>query len=120
MVYSLNNSVYDLDVVTKSSEPKSVSVNTLVDLDRVVSDLKELRSIVDGLSFNDAYEKLKGYNLEVGEDDIDNLFDFNYNSLCGTIMKDGDGVCLGYAFEVWDDKSVEPIFRFTTEFGFMG
>ena len=66
----------------------------------------ELTHLVCELSFEDAYKKLNGYNL----DDVEGFFDCNYKSIATTIWKAQFNKCIvNPAFDVWHDDIESPI-----------
>ena len=76
----------------------------------------ELSDKLSEMTFIEAYNALKGFNLEM--DDltcngelfgIQVRFDYNYKHINGTIFKDGEYCELGETITVWDSNFVSPI-----------
>lgn len=91
-------------------------------INRLATDLAkyefmELNSLLKNLSFIDAFNKLKGFNLEmhsVKSNDtligFDTHFDYNYKHINGTIFQtDGNRCELNGTIAVWDDNFSSPI-----------
>lgn len=80
-------------------------------------EFNELAEMLSGMSFIDAYNMLKGFNLEMDEckckDELLGLqirFDFNYKHINGTVFRTDDGGCELYeTVAVWDDEFSSPI-----------
>jgi hypothetical protein len=83
-------------------------------------DFESLCEKINGMSYEDAFKALNGFNLTadpitVGGKEllgINEFFDFNYKSLNGTIFRTEDNGCELYeSFEVWLDEFSSPIAR---------
>jgi hypothetical protein len=80
-------------------------------------EFNELANMVSEMSFIDAYNALKGFNLEMDkctcEGELLNIgirFDYNYKHINGTIFRTEDGGCELYeTISVWDDEFSSPI-----------
>jgi len=84
-------------------------------------EFNELANTLSDMSFIEAYNMLKGFNLEMNEttcgDELIGInlsFDFNYKHINGTIFRidDGsyEGACELYQrISVWDDEFSSPI-----------
>lgn len=84
-------------------------------------EFNELSEMLEDMTFIDAYNKLSGFNLEMGTSTCGNeligislSFDFNYKHINGTIFRidDGsyEGACELYQrISVWDDEFSSPI-----------
>lgn len=84
-------------------------------------DYNELSEMLEDMSFIEAYNELKGFNLEMGESTCEDEllgivlgFDFKYKHIKGTIFRidDGsfEGACELYnRISVWDDEFSSPI-----------
>ena len=80
-------------------------------------EFKELLKKVSKMSFIEAYNKLHGFHLEMGEctckEELISIhvrFDFNYKHISGTIFRTSHGYCEVYnRVAVWDDVFSSPI-----------
>jgi hypothetical protein len=86
----------------------------------VMRDFDALSEMMENVPFNDAYEKLGGFNLSARVDinkfgiDIDAFFDFNFGCLNGTIYYGDDGsAVVDYKFDVWLKDITTPIANVT-------
>lgn len=82
-------------------------------------DYKELFETISEMSFEDAFKKLNGFNLQVSVTTIgksktlmsaDMMFDVNYKSICTTIYQTRHNKCeLAESVDVWLDEFSSPI-----------
>ena len=86
----------------------------------VMRDFNALNWMMENVPFNDAYEKLGGFNLSaevtISENgiDLDAFFDFNFGCLNGTIYYGDDGLAvIDYKFDVWLKDITTPIANVT-------
>ena len=79
---------------------------------KALSDITELETMIQKSSknFNEIYNCLKGYNLQ------SEMFDFNFKSVSGTVIKhkNGDTVLFNH-FDVWTNQQSTPLFNTTKE-----
>ena len=80
-------------------------------------EFNELANLLSNMSFIEAYNTLKGFNLEMSEckckDELLSIsvtFDYDYKHIRGTIFRTEDGGCeLHEMVSVWDDVFSTPI-----------
>ena len=97
---------------------ESIEMNKMLITELAKKDINELTELVNGVPFEDAYNKLGGFNLEMSPAFIDKeligidiFFDFNFNSINGTIFRKPNGMCeLGETWDVWiGDKIIAQV-----------
>lgn len=78
----------------------------------VKEQIKEVRSLIDGLTFEDALSVMRGNKdtnvLRVENDPVYPFFDFDYKNITSSIYKgdNGEGCYLGKWVEVYDENGM--------------
>lgn len=71
--------------------------------------IAEIKEMTKNKTFKELEQELNSHNND------DELFDFNYGSITGTIFKNGNMGNLQDSFEVWDDEKCLMVFQNVSE-----
>ena len=80
-------------------------------LNKVIRDLK---NYIEGKSFKEVLEDKDFFFSNINYDD-DELFDFDYDFISGTIHNEDGKAKLGVSFDVWSDYDCTVLFTFEIE-----
>jgi hypothetical protein len=72
---------------------------------QAIKDIEDIKNLINNHSFEDLEMLLNTCNND-GE-----LFDFNYNTITGTIIKNDNIGLLQDSFEIWDDEKCLMLYQ---------
>lgn len=80
-------------------------------IEQAKKDYKEIKDIVKGMTFDNAYEY---FNLNCGgvmnyDKKLKELFDVNYGAICFTILNNNGVAKLDNGVEIWDDENCRQL-----------
>lgn len=73
--------------------------------------IRKIRKYIDGKSFKELLENKDFFFTNINYND-DELFDFDYDYLSGTIHNRNGKAELGVTFDIWNDKDCTVLFTF--------
>lgn len=73
--------------------------------------IRKIKKHIDGKSFKEVLEDKDRFFTNIFNED-DELFDFDYDCLSGTIHNTDGKAELGLNFDFWNDKDCYVLFRF--------